>query len=92
MNRLLYEKSVSYKGHLIIPFIFGKADSEAIYSYKLLSELDEKENFISQKILIASIPIVLIQSLILRKSILIKIQILKAALTILNFVIPMATI
>jgi hypothetical protein len=31
MNRLLYEKAVSYKGHLIIPFLFGKADSEAIY-------------------------------------------------------------
>ena len=45
MNRLLYEKSVSYKGHLIIPFIFGKADSEAIYSYKLLSELGRKGKF-----------------------------------------------
>jgi hypothetical protein len=45
MNRLLYEKSVSYKEHLIIPFLFGKADSEAIYSYKLLAELGHKGKF-----------------------------------------------
>ena len=45
MNRLLYEKSVSYKGHLIIPFVFGMADGESIYSYKLLSELGHKGKF-----------------------------------------------
>ncbi|MBD0344999.1 MAG: hypothetical protein ICV63_09310 [Coleofasciculus sp. Co-bin14] len=45
MSRLLYEKSVSYKGHLIIPFIFGVADGESIYSYKLLSELGHKGKF-----------------------------------------------
>lgn len=45
MNRLLYEKSVSYKGHLIIPFIFGAADEKSIYSYKLLSELGHKGKF-----------------------------------------------
>jgi hypothetical protein len=38
MNRLLYEKSVSYKGYLIIPFILGRIGCETIYSYKLLSE------------------------------------------------------
>jgi hypothetical protein len=38
MNRLLYEKSVSYKGHLIVPFILGRIGCETIYSYKLLSE------------------------------------------------------
>lgn len=38
MNRLLYEKSVSYKGNLIIPFILGRIGCETIYSYKLLSE------------------------------------------------------
>ncbi|MBD2016456.1 hypothetical protein H6F96_21085 [Microcoleus sp. FACHB-53] len=42
MSRLLYEKSVSYKGYLIIPFVLGIADSQSIYSYKLLSELGHK--------------------------------------------------
>lgn len=45
MSRLLYENSVSYKGHLIIPFLFGKVDSQSIYSYKLLSELGYKGKF-----------------------------------------------
>ncbi len=39
MSRLLYEHSVSYEGHLIIPFVYGTIDSQTIYSYKLLSEL-----------------------------------------------------
>lgn len=42
MSRLLYEKSVAYKGHLIIPFIFSVIDGQTIYSYKLLSELGHK--------------------------------------------------
>lgn len=45
MSRLLYEKSVSYKGHLIIPYVFGTADNQPIYSYKLLSELGYKGKF-----------------------------------------------
>lgn len=45
MSRLLYEKSVSYKGHLIVPFVFGMADGQSIYSYQLLSELGHKGNF-----------------------------------------------
>ena len=45
MSRLLYEKSISYKGHLIIPFIFEMADSQVIYSYKLLSELGHRGKF-----------------------------------------------
>jgi hypothetical protein len=45
MSLLLYEKSVSYKGYLIIPFVFGIADSQSIYSYKLLSELGHKCKF-----------------------------------------------
>jgi hypothetical protein len=45
MSRLLYEKSVPDKGHLIIPFIFGVADGKSIYSYKLLSELGHKGKF-----------------------------------------------
>lgn len=45
MNRLLYEKSVSYRGHLIIPFVFGKVDGQFIYSYQLLSELGYRGKF-----------------------------------------------
>lgn len=45
MNRLLYEKSISHQGHLIIPFVFGIVDSRSIYSYKLLSELGRKGRF-----------------------------------------------
>lgn len=44
MSRLLYENSVSYKGHLIIPFVFAIVDNKSIYSYKLLSELGHKGN------------------------------------------------
>ncbi len=45
MGRLLYENSVSYKGHLIIPFIFGMVESQNIYSYKLLSDLGHKSQW-----------------------------------------------
>lgn len=45
MSRLLYEHSVSYKGYLIIPFVFGKADNYEIYSYKLLSQIGHKSKF-----------------------------------------------
>lgn len=45
MNQLLYDKSVSYQGYLIIPFVFGMADGKAIYSYALLSELGHKGKF-----------------------------------------------
>jgi hypothetical protein len=45
MSRLLYEKSVSFQGHLIIPFIRIITDIQAIYSYKLLSELGHKGKF-----------------------------------------------
>ena len=45
MSRLLYESSVSFKGYLIIPFVFGKADNWEIYSYKLLSEIGNKSPF-----------------------------------------------
>ncbi|NES86832.1 MAG: hypothetical protein F6K10_38875 [Moorea sp. SIO2B7] len=38
MDRFLYEKSVSYKGNLIIPFIFSRIENQSIYSYTLLSE------------------------------------------------------
>jgi hypothetical protein len=45
MSRLLYESSISYKGYLIIPFVFGKADNYEIYSYKLLSEIGHRSQF-----------------------------------------------
>ncbi|QLE47082.1 hypothetical protein FD724_02330 [Nostoc sp. C057] len=45
MSRLLYESSVSYKGYLIIPFVFGKVDNYEIYSYKLLSEIGHRSQF-----------------------------------------------
>ncbi|MGE5660027.1 MAG: hypothetical protein ACM37W_25835 [Actinomycetota bacterium] len=45
MSRFLYEKSVSERGHLIIPFVFGTADSTDIYSYILLSALGHKGKF-----------------------------------------------
>jgi hypothetical protein len=45
MTRLLYEKSVSLQGHLIIPFVLILADTQAIYSYRLLSELGHKGKF-----------------------------------------------
>ena len=38
MSQPIYEKSVSYKGHLIVPFVGGIADANPIYSYILLSE------------------------------------------------------
>ncbi|MDJ0797628.1 MAG: hypothetical protein QNJ51_12570 [Calothrix sp. MO_167.B12] len=45
MKRLLYEKSVAYKGYLIIPFVFSKVDNYDIYSYKLLSAIGNKSKF-----------------------------------------------
>lgn len=45
MSRLLYEKSVSHKGHLIIPFVFSIIDGRSIYSYRLISELGNKGRF-----------------------------------------------
>ena len=45
MNRLFYEHSLSYKGHLIIPYLFGQANFQDIYSYKLLSEDGRKGKF-----------------------------------------------
>ncbi|KAB8334588.1 hypothetical protein SD80_009510 [Scytonema tolypothrichoides VB-61278] len=45
MSRLLYENSVSYKGYLIIPFVFGTIDSQDIYSYRLLSEIAHQSQY-----------------------------------------------
>lgn len=45
MSRLLYEYSIIHQGHLIIPFVYGLANQEEIYSYHLLSELGCRGNF-----------------------------------------------
>ncbi len=45
MSRLLYEISSSYQGHLIIPFVFTRANGENIYSYALLSDQGYKGKF-----------------------------------------------
>jgi hypothetical protein len=45
VNRLLYEHSSICKGYLIIPFIYGGADQQTIYSYLLLSEQGHKGKF-----------------------------------------------
>ena len=45
MIHFLYDKSVSYKGYLIIPFLFSRVESCSIYSYALLSELGHKSKF-----------------------------------------------
>ncbi|MBZ8179573.1 hypothetical protein [Oscillatoria salina] len=44
MGKFIYEKSVSSLGYLIIPFIYGKADGNPIYSYALLSEEGHKNH------------------------------------------------
>lgn len=45
MKRLLYGKSTTYRGYLIIPFIFCRLNSSDIYSYQLLSERGNKDKF-----------------------------------------------
>lgn len=45
MSRLLYESSVSYKGYLIIPFVFNQVDGNDIYSYKLLAEIGYRSRY-----------------------------------------------
>jgi hypothetical protein len=45
MGRLLYEYSVTYRGHLIIPVEYCTIAEETLYSYALLSELGSKGQF-----------------------------------------------
>lgn len=44
-HRFLYENSVSYQGHLVIPFLLEKLEVDQIYSYTLLSDLGHKSQF-----------------------------------------------
>jgi hypothetical protein len=44
-GRYLYEKSVSYQGHLIIPFVRSRVNRQPVYSYALLAELGHKGLF-----------------------------------------------
>ncbi|VXD17312.1 conserved hypothetical protein [Planktothrix serta PCC 8927] len=45
MDRFLYEKSISYQGHLIIPFVRVTVSDKKIYSYILLSQLGHKGKY-----------------------------------------------
>ena len=45
MNRFFYEKSSSYQGYLIIPFLLTKVSGELIYSYALLSSQGYDDEF-----------------------------------------------
>lgn len=45
MRRLLYEKSVSYRGYLIIPFVYGLAAGRPLCSYQLLSQKGHRGRF-----------------------------------------------
>jgi len=45
MSQLLYERSISHRGYLVIPFIFTKIDGETIYSYQLLSAIGRNGKF-----------------------------------------------
>ncbi|MEA5533018.1 hypothetical protein [Crocosphaera sp. XPORK-15E] len=45
MNRFLYEKSITYKGYLIIPFLFTRVGGEFIYSYALLAAEGYEDEF-----------------------------------------------
>ncbi|AFZ12227.1 hypothetical protein Cri9333_1330 [Crinalium epipsammum PCC 9333] len=45
MSILLYEKSASCQGHLIIPFVYSVIQDQHIYSYKLLSARGYKDQF-----------------------------------------------
>ena len=43
-NRLLYEKSVSFKGFLIIPLTHSRLNGETLYTYKLLADIGHKSS------------------------------------------------
>lgn len=45
MSRFIYERSVSYCGHLIIPFVYSIVNKQEIYSYSLLSEFGHRGKF-----------------------------------------------
>lgn len=42
MPRFIYEKSVSYRGYLIIPFVLARFEQQSVYSYGLLSQLGDR--------------------------------------------------
>jgi hypothetical protein len=37
MHRFLYERSIVHKGYLVIPYVAGRLEDKAIYSYALLA-------------------------------------------------------
>lgn len=44
-RRLLYERSVVHRGHLIIPYLLHEIASMPVYAYRLLSELGHRGPF-----------------------------------------------
>ena len=44
MSRLLYEKSVSYRGFLIIPLVYRRLNKETLYTYRLLADVGHKSS------------------------------------------------
>jgi hypothetical protein len=44
-QRFLYERSIVYQGHLIIPFLVGKVETQPIYSYALLAAIGHQSPF-----------------------------------------------
>ncbi|KAI9131243.1 hypothetical protein [Acaryochloris sp. CCMEE 5410] len=44
-RRLMYEQSVVYRGHLIIPYIYSEIAQTPIYAYRLLSELGNRSEW-----------------------------------------------
>ena len=44
MKRLLYEKSVSFKGFLIIPSEYRRLHGETLYTYSLLADVGHKSS------------------------------------------------
>ncbi|WP_299413646.1 hypothetical protein [Acaryochloris sp. IP29b_bin.148] len=44
-RRLIYEQSVAYRGHLIIPYLSSEIAQTPIYAYRLLSELGHRSEW-----------------------------------------------
>jgi|GEM_PF-526503 len=45
MGSFSYEHSTSYRGHLIVPWIFSTVNNRTLYSYTLLSEFGHQGQF-----------------------------------------------
>ena len=45
MSTFLYEHSISYRRHLIVPWVFSQVNERRLYSYSLLSEFGHQGQF-----------------------------------------------